>query len=189
MLAGFEDRQQGGFWQSATDDDQLILRIKVDQDGAEPSGNSVAALALLRVGKITANDNYTEAGRRVLRHLSDRLGQFPQAVPYLLQALDFQLVEPCRALLVGPVASAPVNELLPAVHGVYQPNKVVLGTRGRVDPFARSLESQERKGLYLCTGTACQEPTDDPAKAKVLVGTPQFELKLAIRGDGVREVE
>jgi hypothetical protein len=172
MLDGFKDSQQGGFWQSAADDGQLILRIKEDQDGAEPSGNSVAALSLLRVGKIAARDEYTEAGRRVLQHLSDRLGQFPQAVPCLLQALDFHLVEPCRALLVGPVAGAPVKELLPAIHGMYQPNKVVLGTQGLVDPFARSLESREKKGLYLCTGSNCQEPTDDPAKVKTLMRTP-----------------
>jgi hypothetical protein len=53
MLAKFFDAENGGFWQSAADSEDLILRVKDDYDGAEPSGNSVAALSLLKLGAIT----------------------------------------------------------------------------------------------------------------------------------------
>ena len=51
MLAKFFDAENGGFWQSATDATDLILRVKDDYDGAEPSGNSVATLSLLKLGR------------------------------------------------------------------------------------------------------------------------------------------
>jgi uncharacterized protein YyaL (SSP411 family) len=85
----------------------------------------------------------------------------------MLQAFDFSLEEPRRAVLAGdPSRSAP---LLRAIHSVYQPNKVVLGNIGPVEPFAKSLPAKEGPLVYLCTGTACQPPTKEPAKIKELL--------------------
>ena len=53
MLARFYDAKEGGFYDSAADAKDLILRVKEDYDGAEPSGNSTAVLALLRLAAIT----------------------------------------------------------------------------------------------------------------------------------------
>src|SRR6185312_7018333 len=61
MLVKFYDSENGGFWQSAANSKDLILRVKDDYDGAEPSGNSVAALSLLKLGTITGRKNFTEA--------------------------------------------------------------------------------------------------------------------------------
>jgi uncharacterized protein YyaL (SSP411 family) len=59
--------------------------------------------------------------------------------------------------------------LLRAIHSVYQPNKVVLGNQGAVEEFARALPAKEGTVVYLCTGSACQAPTSDPAKLKTLL--------------------
>jgi uncharacterized protein len=64
MLAKFYDAENGGFWQSAAEAKDLILRVKDDYDGAEPSGNSVATLALLKLAAITGRENFTEAAER-----------------------------------------------------------------------------------------------------------------------------
>ena len=163
VLARFYDGVAGGFWQSA-DAPDLILRIKEDHDGAEPSGNSVATLALSRLGAITERADYRQAAERTLQLFGTRLRQSPQAVPYLLLAADFAATTPRRVVLAGAPDHPEFRRLLRAVHGVYQPGKVVLGTTGPVEPFARTLPVPATPLVYLCTGTACQPPTRDPAQ-------------------------
>jgi uncharacterized protein YyaL (SSP411 family) len=169
LLAGFYDADHGGFWQSAVDATDLILRVKEDYDGAEPSGNSVAILALLKLGAITGRSDFGDAARKSLQFFSRRLRDLPQAVPCLLQALDFSLQEPVRAVLAGDPNSIRSRELLHAIHSVYQPNKVVLGSAGAVEPFARSLPAADGPAVYLCAGTSCQAPTGDPAEVRKLL--------------------
>ena len=170
MLTKFYDEHEGGFWQSAAGASDLILRIKEDYDGAEPSGNSVAILALLKLGAITDRKDFREAAEKSLRLFSTRLQQMPQALPYMLLALDFWLEEPRRVVFAGEVSSSAGQSLLRSMHGVYQPNKVVLATSGAVEPFAKTLPAKDGKPtVYLCTGTACQPPTHDPEKIKQLL--------------------
>jgi len=169
MLSKFYDREDGGFWQSGRTSD-LILRVKEDYDGAEPSGNSVAVMALLKLAAITDRKDFREAAEKTLRLFSDRLQQMPNAVPYLLQALNFSLEEPKRVVVAGDVTSPEAQKLVHAAHSVYQPNKVALGTAGPVESFAKTLPVKDgRPTVYLCTGTACQAPTHDPEKVKQLL--------------------
>jgi uncharacterized protein YyaL (SSP411 family) len=67
LLARFEDRQNGGFFFTSHDHETLIQRNKAGQDNAIPSGNGIAAQALLRLGELTGNTNYAEAAERCLR--------------------------------------------------------------------------------------------------------------------------
>ena len=166
MSARFYDAENGGFWQSAAGAKDLILRVKEDYDGAEPSGNSVAILALLKLGRITDRKEFTRAAEKSLRLFANRLQQVPQAVPYMLQALDFSLEEPRRAVVAGDPGSPETRALLQAIHSVYQPNKVVLGNTGSVEPFAKALPARGGTVVYLCTGTACQPPASDPAQIR-----------------------
>jgi hypothetical protein len=168
MLAKFFDAEHGGFWQSLAARD-LILRVKEDYDGAEPSGNSVAALALLKLGAITGRGEFTAAAEKTLKLFAARLQQAPQAVPYLSSALDFSLQEPKRAVVAGDPGVARARELLAAIHSVYQPNKVVLGNRGAVEEFARTLPAKDGAVVYLCAGNACQPPTSDRLEVKKLL--------------------
>jgi len=170
MLAKFYDKEEGGFWQSAAGASDLILRIKEDYDGAEPSGNSVAILALLKLAAITERKDFRETAEKSLRLFSDRLRQMPQAVANLLLALDFSLEEPRRVVLAGEANSAEGRALLRAAQLVYQPNKVVLSMTGPVEPFAKTLAPKDgRPTVFLCTGTACQPPTHDAEKVKQLL--------------------
>jgi len=159
MIAKFYDSENGGFWQSAAGAKDLILRVKDDYDGAEPSGNSVATLALLKLAAITDREDLRKPAEATLRLFATRLEKIPQAVPYMLHALDFWLEEPRRVVVAGNPHSAKAGELLHAAHSVYQPNKVVLGNAGSVEEFARSLPAKDGPVVYLCTGKACQPPT------------------------------
>jgi len=169
MIAKFYDAENGGFWQSATDSKDLILRMKDDYDGAEPSGNSVATLALLKLAAITDREDFRKPGEATLRLFAARLEKIPQAVPYMLQALDFWLEEPRRVVIAGDPRSTKAQELLRAAHSVYQPNKVVLGNSGAVEEFAKTLPAKDGPLVYLCTGKACQPPTSEPSKVKELL--------------------
>jgi uncharacterized protein YyaL (SSP411 family) len=169
MLAKFYDAENGGFWQSATGATDLILRVKDDYDGAEPSGNSVATLSLLKLGAITGRKNFTEAAEKTLRLFASRLEKFPQAMPFLLHALDFSLQEPKRVVIAGNSTSEKFRELLRAAHSVYQPNKIISGNSGAVEGFAKTLPAKNEATVYLCTGNSCQPPTDEVAKVKELL--------------------
>jgi uncharacterized protein YyaL (SSP411 family) len=169
MIANFYDSENGGFWQSASGTKNLILRVKEDYDGAEPSGNSVAIMSLLKLSHIADRKDFAAAAEKSLRLFGGRLHQVPQAVPYMLQALDTYLDEPKRAVVAGDPATPESSALLHAIHSVYQPNKVVLGNSGPVESFAKTLPAKTGPVVYLCTGTACQAPTDDPKKLRELV--------------------
>ncbi len=164
MMAKFYDAESGGFWQSAPGASDLILRLKEDYDGAEPAGVSVAVLALFKLAAITGRADFQQAAERSLQSVAERLRHSPQALPCMLHALDFSIEPPLRIVVAGNPGSLAVTRLLAAAHGVYRPNKVILGTLGPVDAFARTLpEKDGSPAAYCCTGTSCLPPVNHPA--------------------------
>jgi uncharacterized protein YyaL (SSP411 family) len=169
MIRKFYDAENGGFWQSAAEAKDLILRVKDDYDGAEPSGNSVATLALLKLAAITDREDFRKPAEATLRMFATRLEKIPQAVPYMLHALDFWIEEPRRVVIAGDPHLAKARELIHAAHSVYQPDKVVLGNAGSVEEFARTLPAKDGPLVYLCTGKACQAPTSNAREVSALL--------------------
>ncbi|MBM3877256.1 MAG: thioredoxin domain-containing protein [Verrucomicrobia bacterium] len=161
MLAKFHDPQHGGFFQSPKGTGDLILRVKEEYDGAEPSGNAVAALTLLKLAAITDRKDLRKPAEDAVKLYAHRILAAPQVVPYLLLATDYNMEEPRRAVVAGDPASAPAQTLLRAIHTIYQPNKVVLGTTGPVEPFAKTLPAKDGPVVYVCTGTECKPPTSE----------------------------
>jgi len=170
LLARFFDAANGGFWQSPDGTMDLILRVKDDYDGAEPSGNSVATLALLKLGAITGREDFKSAAGATLHLFAFRLQHQPAALAYMLQAVDFWLDEPRRVVIAGDAESSDFRALLGAAHSVYQPNKIVLGITGAVEAFARTLPAKGGATVYVCTGTSCQAPTGEAEKVRELLG-------------------
>ena len=169
MLAKFHDPKDGGFWQTAGGAQDLILRVKDDYDGAEPSGNSVAAWSLLQLAAITGREDFRRAAEGTLRRFGRRLREFPQAMPFLLHALDFSLQEPKRVVIAGERDASGFQELLGAAHSAYEPNKVILGNRGAVGEFVRTLPAGDGAVVYLCAGQSCLPPTNDPARVREMM--------------------
>jgi uncharacterized protein YyaL (SSP411 family) len=169
MIIKFYDAENGGFWQSTAEAKDLVLRVKDDYDGAEPSGNSVATLALLKLAAITGREDLRKPAETTLRLFAHRLQNFPQAMPSMLQAVDFWLEEPRRLVIAGDANSANSQELLHTAHSIYQPNKIVLGNTGAVAEFVRTLPTRNGPVAYLCTGNACQPPTSQPEELRRLL--------------------
>jgi len=162
MLEMFEDREGGGLWSTA--DRSLVARMKDDYDGAEPSGNATAALALAELGRLTDEERWTEASRRILNWLGERMRRLPQAVPHALLALQRIHESPARLVLAGPWPDEGLEELRKAAGRVYRPDVLIT----RADPehpseFVRSLAAQVKQPTaFLCQGNVCRQPVSDP---------------------------
>ena len=162
MLVRFHDPENGGFWQTPEDCPDLILRTKEESDGAEPSGNALAVLALLRLAIITGRTHYGEAAEHAIRFHAERLRDNPEALPHLLLGAVQRLATPARVVIAGDVTSPAGLALLRAAHANYRPELVVLGTSGLADSFARGLPAVNGEPTaYVCSGTTCQLPTRD----------------------------
>ena len=168
MLARFYDAENGGFWQSAPGAKDLILRVKEDYDGAEPSGNSVAMLALLKLGKITDRKDFTQAARRASPVRQPSAAGAPGGRPHVAGAGFLTRRTLARRGRRRP--GQPRNPaLLRAIHCGVSAEQSRARQCGAVEPFARTLPAKDGPAVYLCTGTACQAPTTDPATIRALL--------------------
>ncbi len=112
FIQRFEDKSLGGFYATGEITHDLVLRIKDDYDGAEPSGNSLAALLLLRLARITCREDYQRAADRTIAAFAGQLSAAPNALPQMLVAYLRGLEQPrnvcedprTRAAAVGDVA-------------------------------------------------------------------------------------
>jgi len=158
MLERFEDKDKGGLW--ATADQSLLVRMKDDYDGAEPSGNATAALALAELGRLTDDRRWTDASRRILDWLGERMRRLPQAVPHALLGLQRHHEPPARLVLAGPWPSQDLERLRRAAGSVYRPDVLITRADGKhPSEFVRSLVGQAKKATaFLCEGNACRPP-------------------------------
>ena len=158
MLEKFEDKDGGGLW--ATTDQSLIAKMKDDYDGAEPSGNATAALALAELGRLTDDPCWLEASRKILGWLGERMRRLPQAVPHALLALQ-RIQEPAgRLVLAGTWPGEELEALRRAAGCVYRPDVLLTRADSRhPSEFVRSLAAQTKKATaFLCQGSACKPP-------------------------------
>src|SRR5262249_40658660 len=105
MITQFWDDQEGGFYFTSADHEQLITRTKDYFDNATPSGNSVGALALLKLAILTEEHDYSRRAATILRALRAAMSRYPSAFGYVLRAMDFYLAEPKEIALIGVLDS------------------------------------------------------------------------------------
>ncbi len=174
MVDKFYDSRQGGFFTSPAGSD-VLFRAKDDYDGAEPSGNSAATVALLKLAALTDRADFKQQAEKTLKLNAARLEKAGQAMPLMLQAASLLLHEPFRVVIVGDPATPEAQALLKAAHRIYQPEKVVLGTAGKVEPMAKlQIPLGGKPAAYVCTGDACKPPTTKGEKLRELL---QFETR------------
>ena len=173
MVELFEDHENGGFFSSPAGDENLVLRMKDDYDGAEPAGNSVAVLDLLRLAAMTAGDSFRRSAERTLAVFSSRLASAPVALPYMLIACEFFLGDPRQIVFVGAPGAADTAALLATLRRRFLPNRVVLlvdtpATRGKLAAWIPAIEGMHllegHAAVYVCRDYACQLPVSHPAE-------------------------
>jgi uncharacterized protein YyaL (SSP411 family) len=170
----FEDRVNGGYFLTRDDHETLLVREKPAYDGAEPSGNSVAVLNLLRLHEFTTNAGYRSRAEEALRYMAETLRSNPVALSEMLLAVDFYLDTPKQVLVVAPQGKrADAAPLLEAFRRQFLPNRIFLFVAegeellrcARTVPL---LEGKEATGgqvtAFVCENRVCRLPTSDPAE-------------------------
>ena len=150
MLDLFWDDDEGGLFTVGHDAEQLIVRQKDSYDGATPSANGVASVALLRLGALTGERRYTEAGEGILGWLAESLAHHPQAFTYALQGVDLVTSGIDEVAIVGDR-----RDLVDAVLAGYRPNAVVAWGERYDSPL---WEGREDGLAYVCRDFACKAP-------------------------------
>ncbi len=163
MIRKFWDRQGTGFYFTSEDHESLIHRPKDYYDNATPSGNSVAAYALLRLWKLTGDSQWSQYAVSILESMALLLPKHPSAFPHLLCALDFCLGQTKEIAIIGDPREKDTKELLRAVFRGYSPNKVVAcGADGRLFLLENKSQIDGRATAYVCENFACGLPVTSP---------------------------
>jgi uncharacterized protein YyaL (SSP411 family) len=166
MIERFGDPERGGFFTTAADAPYLVTRRKDLEDTPTPSGNSAAALGLLRLARFSADAGYEQQAAGVLALHADIAIRHPTAFGQLLQALDLYLARPQEVAIVGEYGTGRAGSLSRAVHERFTPHVVLAGTaeptRRSVVPLLRDRELVDgQPAAYVCERFACQLPVTD----------------------------
>jgi len=163
-IAAFQDPEHGGFFSSIENQSDLVLRLKDDYDGAEPSGNSIMALALLRLARLTGRDDFHQAGERTLQSFAGRMLSGGAGLPQLLVAQMFAMGKPMEIVLAGPRDQ--LTSMLHVIRQRFLPNAIVM--RASEAP----VEMTAQDGLataYVCENYACNLPVTEASALKELL--------------------
>jgi uncharacterized protein YyaL (SSP411 family) len=167
MIARFGDPERGGFFSTSADHEQLIARRKEIGDHPIPSGNSSAALGLLRLAALTGEREYERQAEGVFALFAKSASEHPESFAHLLRALDFHLARGKEVALVGE----DLGELAAVVRAEFRPHLVVAGgAEGTTAPPL--LEGRTSVGgkpaAYVCENFSCQMPVTEAAALRRL---------------------
>ena len=165
MRALFEDSREGAFFSTTAGDSSLVMRMKDDYDGAEPSGNSVALVDLLRLAHFTDRADYREAAERTLRVLGPKIMQQAVAVPQMLVGLDYAVGPRGEVVIAGDG-----KEFLDHVRERFLPRTIVLRAGARFFPVGANMREIDGKPTaYVCQNYVCQLPVNEVLKLDELL--------------------
>jgi uncharacterized protein YyaL (SSP411 family) len=150
--------ESGGFFASAHEDTSRLMRIKDDYDGAEPSGNSVALLNLLRLSRITDKSEFETSARKLIAVFQPKLIAAPHGMPQMLASAEFDMA-PRREIVIAGEATANMVRLL---YAKFDPNCIVLYAGPEIAEYQPSIAFMKSPTnattVYLCEDFVCQEP-------------------------------
>ncbi|XP_021279552.1 spermatogenesis-associated protein 20 [Herrania umbratica] len=183
----FLDREGGAYFNTPGEDPSVLLRVKEDHDGAEPSGNSVSAINLVRLASMVSgskSDRYRENAGHLLAVFETRLKDMAMAVPLMCCAADMLCV-PSRkqAVLVGHKSSVEFENMLAAAHASYDPNKTVIpidptntgemefweANNSKVALMARQNFAADKMVALVCQNFTCSLPVTSPKSLEDLL--------------------
>ena len=198
----FWDPQGSGFYDTSGKDKAVLLRMKENYEAAVPSGNSIAALNLLRLAYMTDNKKWHQMAAQTIAAFAESLDKHPTMMPQLLVALDFQLAQPKQIIIAGKLTAADTRAMLKEVYRRFLPNKIILladGGQGQEElskylPFMEGVRMLGGKATaYVCEDYSCKLPTTDvklmvslledkqpsPQKLKSGLERPKFQIPAA----------
>ena len=164
MVKLFEDPEQGGYFMTASDGEQLIARPKETYDGAIPSGNSAAAMVLQRLASLTGEIQWQDAAHRQMRFLAGKIGQYPASSCFGVLAM-MDAINPHRELVCAVKEGLPDELRSYLAQHPTDDLEILLKTEGNVEklsrcaPFTRDYPIPETGAVfYLCESGSCKAP-------------------------------
>ncbi|OMO63751.1 hypothetical protein CCACVL1_22299 [Corchorus capsularis] len=183
----FLDREGGAYFNTPGEDPSVLLRVKEDHDGAEPSGNSVSAINLVRLASMISgskSDHYRQNAEHLLAVFESRLKEMAMAVPLMCCAADMVSV-PSRkqVVLVGHKSSLEFEDMLTAAHASYDPNKTVIhidttnnaemefweANNSKIALMARNNFAPDKVVALVCQNFTCSPPVSSPKSLEDLL--------------------
>jgi hypothetical protein len=170
LIKHFWDRNNGGFFFTPDDAEDLLVRKKNIYDGAVPSGNSVAMLNLLRLGRITADPDFEKKAKEIGKAFHNQVKDFPSAHTQLMVALDFAIGPSYEVVIAGNLHAEDARAMIKQLRTYFSPNKVVLfkSTEGESPDITRIAEFTNyhsaidgKATAYVCRNYECSLPTTD----------------------------
>ncbi|HEX6729075.1 MAG TPA: thioredoxin domain-containing protein [Pyrinomonadaceae bacterium] len=177
MIQEFWDAENGGFYFTGASHEQLIVRSKDYFDNATPSGNSVAAAVLLRLGILTDNEDYRNRAAAILHEISDSARRYSSGFGYALSAADFYMSTP-KEIAVVVSDQEYLDSFLREIWRTYLPNKVVAAATVAEATSADEIALLRNRPLlegkataYVCEHYTCKEPVHTPQQLATQLGT------------------
>jgi uncharacterized protein YyaL (SSP411 family) len=169
QIKHFTDDKNGGFYMTADSSEKLLVRSKEIYDGAIPSGNSVSALNLLRLERMTGKSAYGKAAEALFKAFSTGVERQPSAHAQLMLAVDFFVGPSQEVVIVGKPGAPDTNAMIARVRQEFHPNRViVLRPPGddqpiaKLAPYTANMAMVDGKATaYVCRNFACELPATD----------------------------
>lgn len=158
------DKIDGGFFFTADNSEELISRQKELYDGAYPSGNSVMLLNLVRLGKLTANQNYDDISEKMINNFSGQISNYPSIFSQFLSGLEFIMNKSYEIIIAGEENSEKVIDAVKKVHNNFLPNKIFIYNNSKDEvlqliPYLQANIAIDNKlTIYVCENYKCNLP-------------------------------
>ncbi len=174
----FFDEKNGGYFSTSGKDESVFLRMKDDNDGAEPAASSVAALNLLRLAQFRDDKQMTDRARKTIDAFATTLSHFPSAMPQMLVALDYASSKPRQIVVAGKKDAPETKALVKEVHRHFLPKTVLFladsaeGQKyfGEKNEAIRAMSPIDGKpAAYICENFTCKAPVTDPKQLAELL--------------------
>jgi uncharacterized protein YyaL (SSP411 family) len=176
----FFDQERGGYFSGTGKDESILLRMKENNDSAEPAASSVSALNLLRLAQFRDEKCWRERAEKTIGAFSPQISHFPSGMPQMLVALDFSLSKPRQIVVAGKRGSKETRALLLEVHRHFLPNKILLLADSgdgqkyleeKLEALRAMKPVDEKPAAYVCEKFVCQAAVSNAAALRKLLGT------------------
>src|SRR5215469_2636407 len=174
----FFDEKNGGYFSNSGRDESVFVRMKDDNDGAEPAASSIAALNLLRLSQIYDDPKIAQRAGKTINAFATILSQFPSGMPQMLVAVENSLGKPRQIVIAGKKDSPETKALLKEVHSHFLPNTIVIladaneGQKylGEKNEAIRAMSLEQGKpAAYICENFTCKAPVTDVKQLRDLL--------------------
>ena len=166
----FFDEKNGGYFSTSGKDESVFLRMKDDNDSAEPAASSIAALNLLRLAQFHDDKQLEDRAKKTIGVFAPTLSHFASAMPQMLVALDYSLSKPRQIVIAGKPDAPETKELVKEVRQHLLPNTILLladGAEGQKylgekNEAVRAMSMVDGKSAaYVCENFTCKTPVTD----------------------------